>query len=120
MLTDKWVRWEDLVNKSKHQTLSELKEFLFEKGLMVFWDFGEVHASRMAWRLGFAKEIDGKERWHLRRYISMMQSDAKIKKLLKQGRPVARAEYRRALIDPPESYSEKEDFRARFEHATRD
>lgn len=115
-MNNRWVHWEGLVNKAKQQTLTELKEFLFEKGLIVFWG-GTVHASRKARRLKFVKEVDGQELWHLRTYISMMQSHAKVQKLLKQGRPVARAAYQRALIETPETYTNKEDWKARFEHA---
>lgn len=122
MWNGKWVKWQDLLNKSKHQNLPELREFLFEKGLLVPRDDlkGKYSATRLAWQRGFVKTVEGQELWNLKTYISMMQSDAKIKKLLKQGRPIARAEYHRALIDPPETYSEKEDFRARFEHAIRE
>lgn len=116
MDNNRWVGWEDLLNKARHQTLTELKEFLFEKDLIVFWDTG-VHGSSKAWRHKFVREIDGKERWHLKRYISMMQAHHKVMKLKRQGRPIARAAYERALIEAPENYSEKEDWRARFEHA---
>jgi hypothetical protein len=59
---------------------------------------GTYSATRLAWRHGFVKRIDGQELWHLKTYISMVQSHYKVQKLLKQGRPIARAAYERALI----------------------
>lgn len=118
MNTDRWVNWQEMVNKSKHQTLQELREFLMEKGLLTVVVGGDpVHATRKAWYSGFVKEIDGQELWHLKTYISMMQSHHKVLRLQKQKRPIAKADYKRALIELPKGYSEKEDYRARFEHA---
>lgn len=114
MNNDRWVKWEELVNRSRGQTLVELREFLYDKRLMT--PFGGWRGTRKAFYLRFVKEIDGNERWHLKTYVSMMQSHHKVLKLQRQSRPVARADYQRALIDLPTAYSEKDDHKARFEH----
>ena len=72
---NRWVSWFDLLNKSKHQTLAELKAFLIEKGLS-----DGTQATKKAYNTGMVRDIDGKERWNLKQYITLMQNDKKHKK----------------------------------------
>lgn len=88
-----WVDWRDLVNKSLGQTVAELQEFLEEKGLL-----RDGVAGEKAYGLKFVRKIDGKEKWHLSRYIKMMQAHNKIKKLKRQGKVIHPALCRQALV----------------------
>lgn len=89
-----WVIWFRLVNKAKHQTLNQLKAFLTEKGLL-----DGKNASDKAYRMGFVRLEDGKEKWHLKKYVEMMQADNKLKKLQEQGKEIHLIVRRRALAN---------------------
>jgi hypothetical protein len=93
-MEEKWVSIFDLLNKSKHQTIGDLFDFLKEKGL----SDGE-RASKKAYDMQFAKLESGKERWNLKNYIEMMKSDKKVKKLLSMGKDPHPKMYARALVD---------------------
>mgnify|MGYP001618646519 CR=1 FL=1 len=67
-----WVSWFKLLNKSKHQTLYELKGFLVEEGLST----GE-NATEKAYKIGLVRNQDGREQWCLRKYIRIMQTAKK-------------------------------------------
>lgn len=93
----KWVsNWRQLLNKSKGQTITDLQSFLEEKGLLVA---GPPWATDKAYRLGFAKMVEGKLMWNLPKYISMMQADKKLKKELEKGKPVHPALRQRSLCE---------------------
>jgi len=81
MSDKKWVTWFDLLNKSKHQTINQLKTFLIEKGLS-----DGNQATSEAFKFGFVRLIEGKEKWNKKKYLEMMQADKKLKKLQGQGR----------------------------------
>ena len=67
-----WVSWFKLRNTSKHQTLEELRAFLVAEGLST-----GTQATQKAKNMRLVRMEDGKEWWHLRRYISMMQQAKK-------------------------------------------
>lgn len=69
-----WVSWFKLLNLSKHQTLDQLRAFLIEKGLS-----DGYQATPEALAKGYARVIDGKERWHRAKYIRLMKSSKKVK-----------------------------------------
>ena len=92
-----WVSWFKLLNKSKKQTPGQLRAFLEAKGLVQ-----KHQATTKAIKLGFARRTaDGTERWHLKKYINMMQADKKLKKLQARGVPIKPPYYYRALEVPP-------------------
>jgi hypothetical protein len=92
----RWVHWKGLVNRALRQTVTDLQAFLTQKGLLD----KERLATAKAIDLGFAKiEADGRERWHLQRYTTLMQADKQAKKLLAKGRSIHPAIKRRALLD---------------------
>ena len=70
-----WVSWFKLLNKSKRQTVDELRDFLVRVGL----SDGEK-ATERAYRTGLVRIIDDKEKWNLRKYISVMQREKKREK----------------------------------------
>ena len=70
-----WVSWFELLNKSKHQSLAELRTFLVDQGLS-----DGKRATQKAYGRGLVRLIDGKERWNIRKYIRIMQADKKRKK----------------------------------------
>jgi hypothetical protein len=87
-----WVSWFKLLNKSKRQTLAQLKLFLVNKGLS-----DDNGATEKAFKLGFVQIQDGKERWNRHAYIGMMMAHAKVEKLRRQGKPIHSAQLARAL-----------------------
>lgn len=89
-----WVSWFTLLNKSKRQTLDELRAFLIDKGLS-----DGLRATDKAYRLGFVRHRDGKERWNRRKYIAMMQSEKKQRKTEERGGTVHPMTRRRALSE---------------------
>jgi len=93
---NEWVSWFKLLNNSKKETLDHLRSFLVERGL----SDGEK-ATDKAFRLGFVKDEEGKERWNVKKYIKMMQADKKIKKCLAHGKDVHPMMHRHALMRAP-------------------
>jgi hypothetical protein len=90
-----WVsNWRKLVNKSKHQTITELQLFLQSKNLLE-----GVVATNKAYKLGFTKSKDNKTLWNLKKYISMMKADRKIKKLEKKEKIIHPALKQMALVN---------------------
>lgn len=90
---NRWVELRELVNRSTGQTLDGLREFLASKRLLE--DDGAP--SRRAYELRFARDDDGRPRWHLAKYISMMQADKKVSKLIRQGRQPSHLQLKYAL-----------------------
>lgn len=91
---EQWVHRFRLLNKSKRQTVAELQSFLEEKGLV-----SGGSPTEAAFRLGFARLIDGKEKWNVSKYIPMMQADKKLRKLRSQGKPIHPSLCRQALAN---------------------
>lgn len=90
-----WVSFFKLLNRSSRQTPHELRIFLEHKGLS-----SSGKATDKAHRLGFVKKKEGREKWHLRKYLHMMQADKKLKKLRRQGKSIHPMVYKRALEQP--------------------
>ena len=91
---NRWVELRELLNRSKRQTIGELREFLASKGLLD----ADGKPSERAYQLGFVRnQDDGLARWHLAKYIHMMQADKKVSKILRQGRQPHRLQFDRAL-----------------------
>jgi hypothetical protein len=81
------------LNKSKHETVDQLKAFLVSKGLS---DGSEATAK--AYDLGYARAIEGKTKWNLKKYIDLMQANKKLQKRLEAGKPIHPNDYKRAMI----------------------
>lgn len=92
-LVGKWCSWPRLLNPSLQQTIGKLKAFLVLKGLLE-----DGRASKLAYRLKFARVVNGKERWHKMRFIDMARADRKIWRCRQQGKAIYPSLRKRALI----------------------
>jgi len=81
----RWVSWFQLLNKSKQQTIGELRLFLEEHGLLE----GE-EATPKAFALGFVRLEDGEQRWNLKKYLGFVSAWKSIEKRREQGRGISR------------------------------
>jgi hypothetical protein len=90
-----WVFWLKLLNKSRHQTVAELREFLISKGL-----YSEGLATQKALASGIAMYINGAIRWNRDKYKILLENHNKYVKLVSKGKEVHPAILRRAMVDP--------------------
>ena len=94
----KWVtNWRKLVNQSKQQSISDLQEFMVDKGLLCI-GCGIPAPTEKAFSMGFAKiNEDGRAYWNRPKYIALMQADKKLSKQIAKGKTPHEMLTRRAM-----------------------